>query len=72
MTNDYGLACNPEPPEPRTVAHCCECGGEIYAEEFFGYDGKTSIHIDCIDDLWHRLKTAEKLNYFGYSTVTRE
>lgn len=73
MDNSIGLAQNPEaPPEPRIIAYCCECGGEIYDGDFYGNDGKTRIHTDCIDDLWDRLSNAQKLNHFGYSTTNRE
>jgi hypothetical protein len=73
MDNTIGLAQNPSPPEPAVVAYCayCDGGGEIYAGQYFGYDGKSCICEECIDKLWNRLPLAEKLNHFGYSCITR-
>jgi hypothetical protein len=73
MPENIGLRDNVAPPEPPIVAYCayCDGGGEIYQGQYFGYDGKSCICDECIDKLWRELSTAEKLNHFGYSCITR-
>jgi hypothetical protein len=69
LDRDIGLASNPEPPEPVVVAHCAECGGEIYSGEEYGFEVKTRICSECIDRLWYRMTLEEKMSLFGYQLV---
>lgn len=67
---NIGLRDNVDPPEPKVIATCEECKGNIYEGEEYGVgDDGFFICSDCIDDVWNALTFSEKLELFNYRYI---
>ncbi len=56
-------------PEPRAVAQCSDCGGDIYEGERCGLREGRVLCTDCLESRWNALSTPRRFEALGFEPV---
>ena len=57
----------PEWKKVEPLLTCCECGQEIYGEEYYGISDKGYTCAGCMDEEWRGLPVQDRFDILGYT-----